>query len=128
MDENNIKEVQERLDDIIIEYLDLEEDDYLSVLFLGGGCYAYATVLKNILHRGHIVHDKVQGHCALEVAGDYYDINGKIKINEYNFKPMSQADHLYCSAEYGFEDSDPEEMHTFVTNVTEEYLKMSLDN
>lgn len=71
----------------------------LEVAFTQGNCYHFSLIL-NSLYEGEIYYDQVICHFMFKVDGEFYDITGKIPIdnieNATNWESLKSDDKLHC--------------------------------
>jgi hypothetical protein len=56
---------------------DFNEEELIRV-FTEGNCYHFAVILNNVYPEGRIIYSQILGHFLLEIAGEHYDITGKV--------------------------------------------------
>jgi len=68
-------------------------EDEIVKIFTRGYCYHFAMILKNIYNEGRIVYSQSMGHFALKYKNGYYDITGKIRMeNPIDFDSLYYDD------------------------------------
>lgn len=71
-----------------------DSDDYISTIFLHGGCYKLYLVLKKIYPEAEpYIRTKDGGHVITKIGNSFYDIKGKVSSHRCRaYRKMTKED------------------------------------
>lgn len=84
-------------------------------LFLNGGCYWLADILRQGISGSVIMINRIEEHCALYFENGLYDIRGRISLQ--NFRRAGERDINYMKKNY---------LPKFDTDKLEQYLRKNM--